>query len=144
MGDLAPDLYVALGRLVRSLRQDVPSGALGAGAVSALTTLARCGPVRASALAEAEGLSAAGITRILNRLESDGLIVRSPDPDDGRALMVSLTAGGSRLIGEGNEVKLAALRRRLGTLSDEQRTALAGAVPVLERLAECGGAVSAP
>lgn len=138
MGDLAPDLYVALGHLVRSLRQEVPSGALGAGGVSALGALARCGPMRASALADAEGLSAAGMTRILNRLEAEGLATRDPDPADGRAQLVSLTSAGQHLIAEGSEVKTAALRRRLDVLSEGEREALAVAVPLLEKLAEVG------
>lgn len=136
MDDLAPDLYVALGHLVRALRQEVPSGSLGAGGVSALAALARCGPMRASALAAAEGLSAAGMTRVLNRLEGDGLAVRAPDPADGRAQLVSLTAEGARLIAEGSEVKLAALRRRLGGLTEAERRTLACAVPLLEKLAD--------
>jgi len=139
MGDLAPDLYVALGHLVRSLRQEVPSGALGAGGVSALAALARGGPMRASALAEVEGVSGAGMTRILNRLETDGLATRAPDPGDGRAQVVSLTPAGERLIAEGSEVKMAALRRRVGALTDGERTALARAVPLLEKLAEGRG-----
>lgn len=134
MGDLASDLYVALAHLIRALRQEVPSGALGPGGVSTVATLARSGPMRASALAQTEGVTAAGMTRILHRLDAAGLVTRMPDPHDGRAQLVALTPAGERLIAEGSEVRLAALRRRLGVLSGREQAALADVVPLLKKL----------
>jgi DNA-binding MarR family transcriptional regulator len=43
-------------------------------------------------------LSGAGLTSRLDRLEADGLVVRCPDPHDGRGLQVRLTPNGRRLV----------------------------------------------
>jgi len=39
-------------------------------------------------------LSPSGISRLVDRLKSEGLIVRGPDSDDNRATTVTLTAAG--------------------------------------------------
>ena len=41
--------------------------------------------------------SSGGLTKLLERLESRGLVAREPDPNDGRGVLVSLTAAGSDL-----------------------------------------------
>ena len=41
--------------------------------------------------------SSGGMTKILRRLETDGLVTRTPDPEDGRASFVVLTAKGRAL-----------------------------------------------
>jgi len=134
--DLTRDLYLALGRLVRSLRREHGDQQLGVGMVSALSQLATVGPMRASALADAERISAASMTRVLNVLESRGLVRRTADATDGRAQIVALTEAGEQVLAEGTEAKLAALGRRVETLAVGQREALAAAVPVLAMLAE--------
>lgn len=134
--DVASELYVALGRLVRSLRGEHGDQQLGVGMVSALSQLAGAGPMRASALAEAERISPASMTRVLNVLESRGLVRRTADATDGRAQIVALTGSGEQVLAEGREAKLAALGRRVEALSADQRQALAAAVPVLALLAE--------
>lgn len=49
-------------------------------------------------LAEALGTDSAGITRLLDRLETKGYLERSPDPTDRRAQAISLTQAGRALI----------------------------------------------
>ncbi|HMJ96532.1 MAG TPA: MarR family transcriptional regulator [Thermoleophilaceae bacterium] len=41
--------------------------------------------------------SSGGLTKLLERLESRGLVSREPNPDDGRGVMVALTAAGKEL-----------------------------------------------
>ncbi|MEZ0580685.1 MarR family winged helix-turn-helix transcriptional regulator [Nocardioides sp. MH1] len=134
MGDHATDLYVALVRLVRGLRRDAPAGSVAAGGLSALFTLARSGPLRATVLAEVEGVSAASMTRIVDRLCEDGLTERSPDPADGRAQLVDLTAAGRSLVEEGRAARVEALRRRIEALGSEDRQRLDDAIEVLRGL----------
>lgn len=134
--DLSAELYVVLGRLVRSLRREPGDGPLSVGLVSALRQLTDHGPVRATALAELEGISGASMTRVLNGLEERGLIVRQPDPSDRRAQVVRLTDAGRTVVAEGSGVRVAALRRRIDALEPDQRAALEAALPVLARLEE--------
>lgn len=132
--DLASRLYVRLGRVVRSLRKEVGATSVGAGGMSALATLRTCGPMRASALAEVEGIAPASITRIVNGLESVGYVARTSDPSDGRAHLVGITEEGRALIETGTEVKTAALRARVELLTAAERAALEAALPVIEKL----------
>lgn len=52
------------------------------------------GAMRPSALAEALGTGASHVSKIVRRLEQDGLVQRTADPSDGRATLISLTAAG--------------------------------------------------
>lgn len=135
--DLAVPLYVSLGRVVRALRQEAPNSEVGPGGLSVLVTLDAQGPQRIGALADAVAVTAPSMTRIVNALESDGFVVREPDPDDGRAQVVAMTPTGAALLTSGKEVKLAALRRRISELPSDDRLRLEAALPALELL---GGA----
>lgn len=134
MDDPAAELYVALVRLVRELRREAPAGGLAAGGLSALFTLARSGPLRATALADAEGVAAASMTRIVDRLCVERLVERTADPADGRAQLVALTDAGARVVREGRAARLDALRRRVAALDDTDQERLADLVEVLRRL----------
>ena len=71
------------------------------GIFDVLTTLRRAGTPHTLAprqIARSLLLSGAGLTSRLDRLEADKLIVRLPDPHDGRGLKVRLTPKGLRLV----------------------------------------------
>jgi DNA-binding MarR family transcriptional regulator len=135
-GPEAARLYVALGRLTRSLRKQVPDAAVGHGALSALATLLHEGPMRLGAIAEAESVSAPSMTRIVGLLEELGHVRRTPDQADRRAQIVELTDSGRELVLHGRAQRMVALSDRLAGLDPEARDALLRALPVLERLSE--------
>jgi DNA-binding MarR family transcriptional regulator len=135
--DLAVSLSVALGRIVRSVRQEAPHSELGPSGLSVLVTLDQQGPQRIGALADVVAVTAPSMTRIVDALEREGLAVRQPDPADGRCQVVAMTPAGRALLASGTEAKLAALRRRLADLPAEDRQRLEAALPALELL---GGA----
>lgn len=60
----------------------------------ALRHLLAWGAMRPTALAEVLDTGASHVSKIVRRLEADGLVRRSPDPSDGRANLVSLTEAG--------------------------------------------------
>lgn len=132
--DLATRLYVVVGRLVRTLRR-TGSADISPGALSALASLSRAGPSRLGDLAAREGVAAPTMTRIIGVLEDSGLVRRSPDPEDGRAVLVDATEAGRALVQGESFTRSSALRRRVGALSAQDRAALEAAVPVLEALA---------
>ncbi|TYP86265.1 MarR family winged helix-turn-helix transcriptional regulator [Blastococcus xanthinilyticus] len=67
-------------------------------------------------------LTSGGMTGRLDRLERAGLVVRTPDPEDRRALLVDLTPAGRELIDEAVTASVAEQRRLLGDLTvDQQR-----------------------
>jgi len=74
------------------------------------------GGQRARQLAERLGISAASLSDSLKALEAKGWIERLPDPADGRAAIIRLSAQGKALAQEllGGDGGMAALLKRLG------------------------------
>lgn len=133
--DTATALYVQLGRIVRVLRQEGEGMPFGPGSMSALVTLAAHEyGLRLGELAEAEGVAPPTLTRIVKALERDGYVERRPDPDDGRAQRVTLSAQGRLVIAGGTASRIAALRHRLDALTADDRRRIDEALPALGAL----------
>ena len=56
--------------------------------------------LRMSDLAQSVMLSSGGLTRLVGRLESRGLVERIPDSDDGRSFHAALTKDGSKRLAD--------------------------------------------
>lgn len=59
-----------------------------------LRLLLAWGSLRPTALADELGVGASYVSKIVGRLEADGLVQRSTDPDDRRATLITLTPAG--------------------------------------------------
>jgi DNA-binding MarR family transcriptional regulator len=70
-------------------------------------------------------LTTGGMTGRLDKLERAGLLRRSPDPHDRRALQVTLTDDGLRVIDEAVSAGLAVQTEALAHLNEEQAGQLA-------------------
>jgi DNA-binding MarR family transcriptional regulator len=131
----AARLYLAVGRLTRLLRRVGTSSAeLGHGAVSALFTLVRHRSMRLGDLAAREGVAPPTLSRIVASLVERGFVVRTPDPHDGRASLVTPTEEGERVVTGLYSTRLRELQRRLDRLTPEQVGLLVAALPALEAL----------
>lgn len=71
----------------RMLHPDLPPGGY-----MLLAWVAEHGPVRASALVDGLGIDKGAVSRMVQAIVDLGLLERHPDPEDGRASLVSLTA----------------------------------------------------
>lgn len=129
---LAARLRPALTRTARRMRQE--AGGLTPTLAAALATVERHGPLTPSELADRERVKRPTATRLVARLEADGLVGRTPDPDDRRSCLISATPEARRLLREIRGRKDAYLARRLAALSPEDRAALDRAADVLERM----------
>jgi DNA-binding MarR family transcriptional regulator len=69
-------------------------------------------------------------------LEAADLVVRTPDPDDGRAAVLTATRPGRDLVARVRRERTDALSLVIDGLDDGQRHALVTALPVLESMAE--------
>lgn len=134
-GDLPAELSGLLGRLMRLLRREAPAP-VGPGSLAALVTLARYGPMRLGDLAAREGVAPPTLTRMIAVLEEAGYVARRQDPGDRRAVQVSLTVDGSRLVAEVMRMRAEVFRRRMAAMPDDARVALEAALPALRTLAE--------
>ncbi|WP_255603161.1 MarR family winged helix-turn-helix transcriptional regulator [Oscillochloris sp. ZM17-4] len=71
------------------------------------------------------------ITRLVDRLEADGLVIRTPDPLDRRAQRLLLTPKGDAVRTQAIALHGAAVERRMSCLSADEQTRLHG---LLEKL----------
>lgn len=131
--DVSGRLFLAVGRLSRSLRQAGIPGP-GHGAISALATLVTYGQMRLGDLAAKEGVAAATMSRIVASLVDSGFVSRESDPIDRRAWLATATEEGKRLISGVRSTRVQELNRRIDRLSADHREALTNALPALEAL----------
>jgi DNA-binding MarR family transcriptional regulator len=87
------DLFTALAALVGHLKRRVGDADTGA-RMFLLHHVGRHAAMRATDLAEQTGHDVSTISRHLRSLEDDGLLTRSPDPDDRRASLLEVTESG--------------------------------------------------
>jgi DNA-binding MarR family transcriptional regulator len=120
-------------RTARRMRQESGTD-LSPSLTAALSTVERHGPLIPSELAARERIQRPTATRVLARLEEQGLIERMPDPRDGRSSLVTASKAGRDLLAELRTRKTAFLAARIETLSAEERATLDRAADILERM----------
>lgn len=133
---VANELRIVLGRIVRRLRQGHAAGEVSLSELSVLSRLDRHGSLPAGVLAEQERISPQAMTTILAVLEDRGLVTRDVDARDGRKVAMTATAAGKKLLAG----RRSANAQRMATALDDalmpaERHELLAAIPLLERLA---------
>jgi len=95
------------------------------------------GRMRMCDLAEQAQLSRSGLTRLVDRLERDGLLERCSCDHDARGAYACLTAGGRERLEEARGTHLAVMREQF--FSHFSESELSVVADLLERIAPCGG-----
>lgn len=137
--DVAPlEVLSRVSRLARHLdlaRRKVLDGhGLEAWEFDVLTTLRRTGPpyeLSPTALLKATLVTSGTMTNRIQRLAASGLVSRHPDPRDGRAARIRLTARGRATADAVLADLLAEERELLASLSPDERDGLAGLLRTL-------------
>jgi DNA-binding MarR family transcriptional regulator len=115
MADDAEDLGALFARITRRLidaeRPLLTELGLSMWGYIALSHLAHAPAETQLALAQAISYDKTRLIGLLDELEADGLITRTPDPADRRARIISLTAAGAE--------RHAAARRAIGKMEDD-------------------------
>jgi DNA-binding MarR family transcriptional regulator len=96
-----------------------------AGATLLFKLSARGESLRVTDLAETLGVDTPTVTRKVQQLERDGMVVRQSDPDDGRASRIRLTPAGRRTIERVRRARRAWLDRLLQGWDDDDLSDLA-------------------
>lgn len=139
--ELAEGLHRALSKLFSILRRGDPNGAaageLTLAQLSILVTLLDQGPMRMTDLAAHERVRTPTTTVAIRRLEKLGLVKRSRDPSDLRAVLVEITPQGLAVHGESLANRRAALAAMLSKLSESDLHTLAKALVPLQHLGGC-------
>lgn len=102
--------------------------------LDAILTLRRAGPpyrLTPTRLFEAMMMSSGGMTSLIDRLERGGWVSRAPNPDDRRGTLVTLTDAGLELTNRLVPEMVARQTAAVGTLTQDERTALARALEKL-------------
>lgn len=133
--ELSSRLRLVIARTARRLRQQAGTD-LSATLTAALATVEQQGPLTPSGLADAERVKRPTATRIVARLEQQGLVERTADPADRRSFLVHITAQGRALLGRLRKRKNAYLAQRLRQLEPADVEVLERAAEVLERMLE--------
>ena len=113
------------------LRLDVPADALPDGSSIGrtgywlLVLVSEQAPLRLSDLAGTVELDLSTISRQIRDLVASGLIIRTPDPADGRAALLSLTDEGVAVLEAVSEFRRRVLAEAIAGWSDEERNSLA-------------------
>jgi DNA-binding MarR family transcriptional regulator/N-acetylglutamate synthase-like GNAT family acetyltransferase len=84
------------------------------------------------------GMDASFLTRVLTRLETDGLVESTPSPTDGRALDLALTGAGREAYAELDARSAAQIGELVSGLSEDQRRTLAESMAVITSLIRPG------
>ena len=130
---LAQDFREALRHSVYLVRRLDADGELSAAQLSTLKMLLDDG-VRVGEIARNLGVKVPSATEQVIKLERAGLARRGPDPDDSRAVRVTLTADGRAAVEHANARRNAVMAGILAGLSDSDRAALAAALPVIGKI----------
>ena len=139
--ELAEGLHRTLSKLFSILRRGDPSagkeaaGDLTLAQLSILFTLLDQGPIRMTDLAAHERVRTPTTTVAIRRLEKIGLVKRSRDPSDLRAVLVDITPRGLAVHRESLTNRITALVVLLHQLSQPDLETLTKALAPLERLA---------
>jgi DNA-binding MarR family transcriptional regulator len=134
---VATDVAAVVSTLMRRLRTTSPDSLLTPSQRSVLSRLDSEGPATTAALARAEFVRPQSMRLTLGSLEEQGLIERTPDPDDGRQSVVSATDSGRHTLAGVRAAKRDWLAEAIaGELDGPERRTLADAVTLLRRLVE--------
>jgi DNA-binding MarR family transcriptional regulator len=108
----------------------------GRGRLTALLTLAN-GPLTMGELAEWQGIDPPNATVIVDKLESRGLVERTPHPEGNRRKLVTLTEAGRKAAAQASEI----LARPPAAIAELPPDDLAALERILTRLAEAAAGV---
>jgi DNA-binding MarR family transcriptional regulator len=137
--ELADRLHSAAIHLLRRLRREDDASGLPAPQLSALSVIVFGGPLTLGELARAEQVRPPTISKLIVELEAQELVERETDAADRRIVRVRATARGAKVLHDGRQRRVAALVASLDSLSVRDRSLLARAIPVLERIARGAG-----
>lgn len=132
---LAIDLLVLSARFTRLASRESTSS-IPRALWRTLAQLDELGPLRVSELAASTHVSQPTATSLLQRLGERGWVERRPDPDDARAVRVSISDSGRAALEHNRKVAATAMAHRLERLDDASRGALAAGLDALRLVLE--------
>ena len=131
--DVAGDLRIVLGQLVRRLRSEYTFPISWA---AVLSQLDREGAQTTSELAQMAHVRPQSMAQTVAEIEADGLVSRRPDPADGRRVLIEITEAGRTRLRDERRRRESWLAEGIRALTPDERRTLVDALPILQRLSE--------
>lgn len=135
LDELAGSIRLSIFRLARIMRHQDRHD-LTPSLTAALLVLGRHGPLSLTELAAAERVTAPTASKLVDKLEALGSVVRVPDPTDRRVSRISVTEKGRAEIDDIRIQRTEYLRRTFEHLPDDVRGSLPQLAEVLETLVD--------
>jgi DNA-binding MarR family transcriptional regulator len=140
---LGADLLAVVARLNRYATQRIQMQ-LPAAQARLLSTIDAHGEARICDLAAVDHCSQPTMTTQVRRLEDAGLVTRTVDTRDARAVRIRITTEGLQTLNRVRADRASAIEPQLARLNDADRQTLDEAVTVLRRLLEDAAATPRP
>lgn len=132
---LALELTRVTGRFSKTIGR-VPGNSYSPIAWRVLAELSEGRPTRVSELAQRQRVAQPSMTGLVQRLEAEAWVERSPDPADGRATLVGITEKGRAALDDYRRAAAARVRPYLDELSPFDRATLARSAELMQQLAD--------
>jgi DNA-binding MarR family transcriptional regulator len=134
---IALEIRTVFRKVKLHLRGQGKHGDLTPSQVSVVLRLEEGGPATVSSLARAEGMRPQSMSAVMMPLQQAGLVGGTPDPNDGRQTLLSLTPKCLKWLKEGRAARQDWLARRISErLSVHEQEKLRAALDLLTKLTE--------
>jgi DNA-binding MarR family transcriptional regulator len=131
---LAELLHSTAIHLLRTVRRVDEASGLTAPRLSALSVIVFNGPITLGRLAEAEQVRPPTMTRIVNALEQQDLVIKAQDPGDGRVIRIAATMKGKRVLIRGRARRVQFLTEQIRYLDKMEQESLSAALVAVREL----------
>src|ERR1051325_6650963 len=131
--ELADRLHSAAIHLLRQVRVQDSATGLAPARLSALSVLVFGGAMSLNDLAKAEKVRPPTMSRIVDALESAGLVRRTVNPQDRRAVVLEATEKGTAILWQGRKRRVKFLAKHLSRLSEQERKQIEAAIKAVQK-----------
>jgi DNA-binding MarR family transcriptional regulator len=132
--ETADRIHSAAIHLLRGLRRRDRESGIGPAQLSALSVLVFAGPRSLAELAQTEQVKAPTMSRIVAGLVRANLVHMAPNKADRRAVVITATENGTRLMHRARMRRVASLARAVSRLDHNDIATLQKAADMIERL----------
>jgi DNA-binding MarR family transcriptional regulator len=130
----AESLHSAAIHLLRKLRRIDTASGLNAPRLSALSVIVFAGPITLGQLANAEQVRPPTMTRIVNALQTKGLVKKTASAKDRRTIHLSATMRGKRLLLQARNRRVHSLAHQIQILPRPELQTLHTAIAIINNL----------
>jgi DNA-binding MarR family transcriptional regulator len=131
--DLADRLHSTAIHLLRQVRVQDSATGLAPARLSALSVLVFGGAMSLNQLAQAEQVRPPTMSRVVDALEAEGLVRRTVNQQDRRAVVLEATEKGTAILWQGRKRRVKFLAKHLSRLSEEERKKIDGAIKAIQK-----------